>query len=104
MLNEQKLSKSKGGNAIYIFTNICKDSIVNGVEKPILSRLEMNDRKGWSYAFDSPIYVPMKRTELIEFEMYIKTDDGSFATFLESPVYLTLHFKRYPFYVDAESL
>lgn len=96
--------KSKSDNAIYIFTNFCKDSILKGVETPILRRLEMNTRDGWSYSFDTPIYVPMKRTELLEFEVYIKAEDGSFASFLESPLYLTLHFKQYPFYMDFESL
>lgn len=95
--------QSKGDDSIYVFSNICKDSIVNGVEKPILRRLERSDKNGWNYVFNSPIYVPLKRTELIEFEIYIKTEDGTFATFLESPIYLTLHFKRYPFYVDIDS-
>lgn len=99
-----KARKSKTDEAIYIFTNICKDSILDGVEKPILRRLEMNDRNGWNYIFDSPIYLPVKRTELIEFEVYIKAEDGSFATFLDSPVHLTLHFKRYPFFADFDSL
>ena len=99
-----KAKKSKDQAGISIFSNFCKDSIVNGSEKPILRRLEMNDRNGWHYIIDSPIYVPVKRTELIEFEVSIKTDDGNFATFLDSPVHLTLHFKRYPFFMDVDSL
>ena len=59
----------------------------------------MNRKNGWHSMFDSPIYLPMKRTELIEFELYIKTDDDKFTIFLQSPIHLTLHFKRYPFFL-----
>ena len=48
---------AKGDEGISIFSNICKGSIVNGVEKPILRRLEMNRKNGWHYMFDSPIYL-----------------------------------------------
>ena len=92
---------TKGDGAVYVFTNICKSSILDGAEKPVLRRLPMNEKNGWSYIFDSPIYLPISKKELIEFEVYIKTDDDSFATYLNSPAYLTLHFKRYPFYSDT---
>ena len=55
--NPKNLKKQEG---VSIFSNFCKDSIVNGAEKPILRRLEMNERNGWHYIFDSPIYILMK--------------------------------------------
>lgn len=94
----------KDDDAIYVFTNICKDSILMVQKKTLLRRLQMNDKNGWSYIFDNPIYIPVRRKELIEFEVYIKAVDDLFATFLESPSYLTLHFKRYPFFTDADSV
>lgn len=39
-----------------------------------------------------------------ELEFAIKTADGEFASFINSPVYITLHFKRYPFYPNYESI
>lgn len=53
-----KSKKSKDQEGVSIFTNFCKDSIVNGVEKPILRQLEMNERNGWHYIFDSPFTFP----------------------------------------------
>lgn len=103
-LKNKPRGSSKGDDVIYIFANFCKGSILKGVETPILRRLQMNARDGWSYKFESPMYVPLKRKELLEFEMYIKTEDGSFVAFLESPLYLTLHFKQYPFYSAFESM
>ncbi|MCG8113111.1 MAG: hypothetical protein N0E59_20360 [Candidatus Thiodiazotropha taylori] len=94
----------KDDEAVYVFANICKDSILDGTEKPLLRRLQMNEKNGWSYIFDKPIYLPVKRKEIIELEIYIKAVDGAFATFLESPAYMTLHFKHYPFFMDIDSV
>jgi hypothetical protein len=100
----KKTQKSPITEALYVYSNICKESIIQGSEQPILRRLNPNTTYGWDYIFDFPIYLPVKRKELREFELYIMTNDGSLATFLDSPVNLTLHFKRYPFYTDHESL
>ena len=102
--NKRRVAKAKSDFAIYIYTNICKGSIVCGIEKPLLRRLELNSTNGWNYILDSPFYVPLKLTELLEFEVEIKTGDGAHATFLAAPLFLTLHFKQYPFYADFESL
>ncbi|MEW8547552.1 MAG: hypothetical protein AB2693_28935 [Candidatus Thiodiazotropha sp.] len=103
--NEMK-SKNRvslnSSTAISVFSNICKENIVNGEEKPILRRLEKNNRNSWDYILDSPFYIPLKRQELLEFELYIKDDLGNFASFLDSPLHITLHFKQYPFYTDYE--
>ena len=105
VFKQRGFGKRKSDFAIYIFTNICKDSIVNGVEKPLLRRLEINTRDGWSYQFQSPFYVPLrKQAELVVFEIIIKTEDDSFASFIDSPLHFTLHFKQYPFFTDFESL
>lgn len=102
--NAKGIRKSKSNSAIYILSSICKDSIAHGVELPLLRRVEMNTPTGWDYIFPSPYYVPLKQRELQEFEVVIKSNDGNLATFLESPLYLTLHFKQYPFFTDYESL
>ena len=58
-------SLSNQSSAIYIYSNICKCSIVDGVEKPLLRRLEPNEKHGWNYIFENPIYLPLKTSELI---------------------------------------
>lgn len=100
--SKSKLIKTNG--PLYIFTDLCKESIVNGVQQPLLRRLEKNVKDGWSHLLDPVIYLPVKRKELLEFEVYIKNEDESLPSFLQSPLHLTLHFKRYPFYADYEAI
>lgn len=100
---KKTIAKPKDIQAIYLFTNICKESIVNGEEQPLLRRLEKNSKNGWSYIFDTVLYLPVKRKELLEFEVHIKCEDGTVPSFLDSPLHMTLHFKQYPFYGDYES-
>ena len=70
---------------------------MHGVEQPLLRRLDRNKAKRWDYMLDTPYYLPVKRKELREFEIYIKSEDGIFATELKEPLQLTLHLKQYPF-------
>ena len=98
-----KMTKSRITNqssAIYICSNICKCSIVDGVEKPLLRRLEPNDITSCNYIFETPLYLSLNKKELIEFEIYILTEYESHASFIDSPLFLTLHFKQYPFHMD----
>ena len=90
-------SMTKTSNALYIFTDLCKESIIHGAEQPLLRRLEMNKPNRWDYILDVPYYLPVKTKELREFEIYIKSGDGKFASDLIEPLYLTLHLKQYPF-------
>ena len=91
-------------NALYVYSDLCKESIVHGEEKALLRRLDHNKRYGWDYVIDTPFYLPMKRKELREFEINIKHVDGSDPTYLNSPLNLTLHLKHYPFVCDHGSL
>lgn len=102
--NNTGLSLSHRSTALYLFTNICKESIVNGEQLPLLRLLQKNTDNGWSYSFNNIFYLPVKRKEVLEFEVFIKCEDGSFASFLDSPLYMTFHFKQYPFYTDYEPL
>ena len=98
-----KMTKSRITNqssAIYFCSNICKCSIVDGVEKPLLRRLEPKDITSWNYIFETPLYLSLNKKELIEFEIYILTENESYASFIDSPLFLTLHFKQYPFQMD----
>lgn len=91
-------SKTKPKTALYIYTDLCKESIVHGVEQPLLRRLEKNTADGWDYAIDAPYYLPVKKGEVREFEIYIKAGDGTFVSDLKQPLHLTLHMKQYPFF------
>jgi hypothetical protein len=103
-IRDKQIWKLLNTECLYVYSSLCKESIVQGSEQPILRRVKPNVIDGWDYIFDSPIYLPLKKKEVREFEIYIKSGDMSFPSFLDSPVNLTLHFKRYPFYADYESL
>lgn len=90
--------KSKAGEALYIYSDLCKESIVHGEEKALLRRLEKNKKAEWDYVLKQPFYLPVKKKEVREFEINIKCGDGSYPTYLHSPLHLTLHLKPYPFY------
>ena len=102
---ESKTTKSKGKIQILdVFSNVCKESIVSGEEQSLLRRMQQNLATGWSHIFYPIIYLPIKRREIYEFEIVIRSDDGSIPSFLKGPVRLTLHFKRYPFYAGDEAM
>lgn len=95
---EKGKSNTKADEGLYVYTDLCKESIVYGEERALLGRLEKNGKGKWDYAFQNPFYVPVKKQELQEFEIYIKREQEQDATELIEPVYLTLHFKQYPFF------
>jgi hypothetical protein len=90
-------SRTKTTDTLYVYTDLCKESIVHGVEQPLLRRLDKNKKNGWEYTFETPYYLPVKKKELREFQIYIKLSDGSYASELKEPLNLTLHLKQYPF-------
>lgn len=94
---EKGKSSSKADEGLYVYTDLCKESIVYGEERALLRRLEKTEKGKWDYTFDTPFYVPVKK-ELREFEIYIWREHDKDATELNKPVYLTLHFKQYPFF------
>ena len=104
---KQTLSKTKGSKkdeALYIFSDICKESILQGIEQPLLRRLQPNLKGQWAYTLDNVLYVPVRSKEITEFQVDIRLADGAHPSFLVSPVYMTLHLKSYPFFVDNESI
>ena len=102
---KNKVSKSSKSDIICITSDIVRESIVQGSEQPVLRRLRRNSYLAWNHILDSPYYLPLKKKEFTEFEIIIKDDDNEdLASFLQTPLYMTLHFKRYPFYNSYESL
>lgn len=94
----EKKTTTKASSGLYIYSDLCGESIVKGEERPLLRRLEKNKKNEWDYNLDTPYYLPVKKKELREFDIHIKQDDDTVASVLVKPVRLTLHLKRYPFY------
>ena len=96
----QEKTKSKATEALYVYTDLCKESIVHGEEKALLRRLEKNKKAEWDYILKLPFYLPVIKKELREFEIIIKRENGQFPTYLQTPLHLTLHLKPYPFFSE----
>lgn len=97
-------SKRNLDETLFIYTDLCKGTIIQGREQPLLRRLENNTNKGWSYVFHDVIYLPMNKKQIIEFEVNLKDGDGNEASFLKEPLWMLLHLKPYPFFSDYESV
>jgi hypothetical protein len=95
---EKGNSVTKVDEGLYIYSDLCQESIVYGEERPLLRRIEKSSKGRWDYTFNNPFYVPVKKQELRDLEIYIKREHDKDAIELMKPVYLTLHLKRYPFF------
>jgi hypothetical protein len=101
---DTKIRKINVDDTVFIYSNICKESIVRGGEYSVLRKVSSKSKTEWSNIFDTPFYLPLTKNEFQELEFVIKTTDGELASFINSPVHITLHFKRYPFYSSYESI
>ena len=96
--------RKKTYHLLYIFSDLCKESIIHGSKISLLRRVYKNETNAWKSLFNLPFYLPLNKGYFQEFEIQIKTDDSLDADFLTSPIHLTLHFKQYPFYADYGTL
>ena len=82
---------------LYISSNICEESIVEGEKQPFLRRLASNKPGQWNTVIQSPLYMSVKNREINDIELNIYTSTGTLASFLDKPSSITLHFKAFPF-------
>lgn len=82
---------------VYLFSNMCGESIIDGVYKPLLRRVCLSSSESDLFYFRHTSYVSVIKNELFDIEFYITDEHGDRASFLTRPVTLTLHFKAYPF-------
>lgn len=85
------------GKNLYVFFDICQNSFIGTTEKPLLRRVLSERQNQRNIIFDNPYYIPVRAGMMEYIHIYIKDDDGSFASFLRKPVTVTLHFKKFPF-------
>lgn len=80
-----------------VYCNFCEESIVKGQLQKLLRHVPITKQGKWEHMFQNVYYIPVSRKEIFEMEFYIRTTDGSFASFLNKPVSIEIHFKPYPF-------
>ena len=89
------LSKS---DAIYLYSDICGESIVDGEQQPLLRRIPATSVGNWLTVVETPFYVPIKNNNIYDIDINITTVQGDLAAFLDQPSTITLHLKSFPFF------
>lgn len=84
--------------SIYLYSNLCGESIIDGEQKPLLRRLTAINHGNWSSIFEAPYYVPVRIHEIYDMDVYITTSQDELASFLNNTSTVTLHFKSFPFF------
>lgn len=87
-------------NQVYLYSDVCDDSIVDGVMKPLLRRFILPSTGNDTIDLEFSIlqYVPVRKSEIYDMEFYLTDEKGNPISFLSEPVSITLHFKSYPFF------
>jgi len=85
-------------SAIYLYSDICGESIVDGEQRPLLRRLPATSVGNWLTVVETPFYVPIKNNNIYDIDVNITTDQGDIASFLDQPSTITLHLKSFPFF------
>lgn len=84
--------------SVFLYSNICDDSIVNGYKKPLLRRILNNGPGNWCNIFETPHYMTVKVQEITDIHFYITDAKDQIVSFIDQPLTLTLHFKAFPFF------
>lgn len=85
-------------DAIYLYSDICGESIVNREQRPLLRRLPATSVGNWLTVVEIPFYVHVKNNNMYDIDIYITTSRGDLASFLDQPSTITLHLKTFPFF------
>lgn len=84
-LREEK----KKEDTLYIYSNICGESFINGVSAPLLRRVEVNN--SINSVFNSLYYIPVIKSEINEIVFKLENERGVEAKHIKHPVTLVVH-------------
>lgn len=91
------VSSDSRTDAIYLYSSICGESIVEGEKRPLLRRLVATTRGNWSINIEDLHYVSVNNNTIYDIDVYITTHNDDLASFLDQPSTVTLHFQSFPF-------
>ena len=92
----QDFTTQKKPQFLLIHSDICEESVINGVKLPILQRCfipEINN-KFVQEVFTHTHYVKMRKQELDRIEIYITSETGESVSFKKDFLWCTLHLKK----------
>lgn len=75
---------------LYIYTNICSESFINGENVPLLRRV-ISATKG-NITFTPSYYIPVIKSEINEIEFTLENHQGYAANHIRNPISLVVHF------------
>jgi hypothetical protein len=67
------VSNTSKTEAIYLYSSICREYIVEGEKKPLLRRLPATIRGNWSTNIEAPLYVPVTNNNIFGYYQLIVT-------------------------------
>lgn len=88
---------SKKSPEVFICCDICEETFVGGKDLPLLRRVFLGKEKENNIIYKLPYYIPMKIGQLQQICIYITDRAGNLVSFLDGPVSVTLHFKKFPY-------
>ena len=77
---------------IYVYCNLCDDTVIGESELPLLRRIYLEDTK--NVIFQIPYKVPLRIANFRDIHLYIMDKDRNMASFLSGEVTVTLMFER----------
>ncbi len=78
---------------LWIYSNLCKESVVGDAKKPLLRRVHRETGTLVNKTLDL-LYAPVRKRSYTTIRMYIRGDQDEVLSFAEELVSCTLHFKR----------
>ena len=85
---------------LYLYSDLCGDTMVDGVMQPLLRRFWCDVNNGdYSMPIIDRQYKPVMKNVINNIQFYIRDADGQLASFIDQPVSITLHLKAHPFYI-----
>jgi hypothetical protein len=89
-------SKSKNNSELFVCCDIYEETLIGGKEAFLLRRICLGEKpENITYAL--PYYILVKIDQLQQIGRYITDRNGNLVSFLDGPVTVTLHCKKFPY-------
>lgn len=94
--SESWITSEKKKSELFVCCDICEETLIGAKEAPLLRRIYLGQKPG-NITYTLPYYIPVKIGQLQQIGIYITDRDGNLVSFLDGPVTVTLHFKKFPY-------
>lgn len=90
-------NSNKKSQEVFICCDMCEETFVGGKDMPLLRRVYLGEKQETNIIYELPYYIPVKIGQLQQICIYITDREGNLVSFLDGPVSVTLHFKKFPY-------